>query len=233
MTELAPGQAREILPSEYIQQPWRNGRGVTRQILIWPPEAALDAFEWRISIAGVMEDGPFSRFPGYDRALMVLAGGPMILEAESDPQAMGGGSAGAAFCAKLEAGGPAARWSGNLSVHARLLGAAVTDLGVIARRGVWAASLGLWRGGASVGDVSGSEHFAGGVAVLDSASEPDFASYEVWIAPDPGPLEGALIARRGPPTERAVQWMEARSRVRVFKVVLRRAFHRQNTSPAE
>jgi environmental stress-induced protein Ves len=53
---------------------WRNGGGVTRQIAAFPPEAGLEDFHWRVSMAVVGSDGPFSVFPGVDRMLWLLSG---------------------------------------------------------------------------------------------------------------------------------------------------------------
>lgn len=75
---------RSIRASEYRIMPWRNGGGTTTEIAISPPDAGLSGkpFEWRISIADVTTDGPFSTFPGYDRHIMVIAGEGMTLETE-------------------------------------------------------------------------------------------------------------------------------------------------------
>lgn len=54
--------------------PWKNGGGVTRDVLISPLGTSLDAFDWRISIADIISNGPFSSFPGIDRKLAVLDG---------------------------------------------------------------------------------------------------------------------------------------------------------------
>lgn len=59
--------------------PWRNGGGVTREIAVWPEGAASDAFDWRISLADVAADGPFSAFPGVHRTLTVVEGEGMDL----------------------------------------------------------------------------------------------------------------------------------------------------------
>ncbi|MCC6270846.1 MAG: HutD family protein [Microbacteriaceae bacterium] len=61
-------------------EPWRNGDGVTRQILsrrrsgsdTWLP--AADDWDWRLSIADVDSSGPFSSFPGMTRILTVIEG---------------------------------------------------------------------------------------------------------------------------------------------------------------
>jgi uncharacterized protein len=55
-------------------RPWKNGQGVTTEIAIHPQGAQLDDldFSWRISRAEIRSDGPFSKFPGYNRWLVVL-----------------------------------------------------------------------------------------------------------------------------------------------------------------
>lgn len=62
--------------------PWRNGGGTTTEIAIAPEGAALsgERFLYRVSIADVSTDGPFSLFPGYDRHIMLLAGAGMTLD---------------------------------------------------------------------------------------------------------------------------------------------------------
>jgi len=68
---------RRIVPAEYRQMPWRNGGGTTTEILVAPAEGR---FVHRVSIADVASDGPFSRFEGYDRHIMLLAGRGMTLD---------------------------------------------------------------------------------------------------------------------------------------------------------
>jgi uncharacterized protein len=59
-------------------QPWRNGGGVTREVLAWPPGSGSD---WllRISVAEIERDGPFSPFPGVQRCFTVLEGAGVVL----------------------------------------------------------------------------------------------------------------------------------------------------------
>jgi len=52
-------------------QPWRNGGGLTRELLAWP---SRDDWALRISVADIRADGPFSAFPGVDRWFAVLEG---------------------------------------------------------------------------------------------------------------------------------------------------------------
>lgn len=58
---------------------WKNGGGSTTEIAIEPANASLEDFDWRISMAVVASDGPFSSFPGIDRTLTVIQGNGLIL----------------------------------------------------------------------------------------------------------------------------------------------------------
>lgn len=57
-------------------QPWKNGGGLTRELLAWP---ARDAWALRVSVADIRADGPFSAFPGVDRWFAVLEGAGVLL----------------------------------------------------------------------------------------------------------------------------------------------------------
>ena len=62
-------------PRDYLAMPWKDGGGVTEQIAIEPPDATLaSGFLWRLSMARVERSGPFSRFEGCDRTLLLLEG---------------------------------------------------------------------------------------------------------------------------------------------------------------
>ena len=68
-----------LTPADFHLMPWKNGAGRTTEIAVYPPGASLDAFLWRVSIAEVERDGPFSRFPGIDRTIVLLEGSGMRL----------------------------------------------------------------------------------------------------------------------------------------------------------
>ena len=54
-------------------QPWRNGGGVTRELLCLPAGAG-DDWTLRISVADIEADGPFSPFPGVTRWFAAVSG---------------------------------------------------------------------------------------------------------------------------------------------------------------
>src|SRR4029077_9426905 len=59
--------------------PWKNGGGSTTEIATGPAGASLEAFDWRVSMARVTSDGPFSDFASVDRTLAVVKGNGLVL----------------------------------------------------------------------------------------------------------------------------------------------------------
>lgn len=68
----------QVLKHEtYRAMPWRNGRGSTLEIARSP--ALAEDFAWRLSLADIEEDAEFSPYPGYRRALVLVAGSSLRL----------------------------------------------------------------------------------------------------------------------------------------------------------
>jgi len=112
-----------LAASRYRRMPWKNGGGETVEIAISPADSALAHFDWRISMATVATDGPFSIFPDIDRTLSILDGEGMSLEIDgSAPVFLTQASAPLAFPA-------------DLPVSATLKSGPITDLNVMTRRG--------------------------------------------------------------------------------------------------
>lgn len=59
--------------SNFKRMPWKNGGGVTTE-LFCIKDLANSTLLFRLSIASVESDGPFSHFPGLDRILLLLEG---------------------------------------------------------------------------------------------------------------------------------------------------------------
>jgi len=76
---------RVLAPGDYRRMPWKNGGGHTLEIAVDPPDADLAHFAWRVSIAAIERDGPFSSFPGVDRTLVLLSGNGMRLSGDGAP----------------------------------------------------------------------------------------------------------------------------------------------------
>jgi environmental stress-induced protein Ves len=71
--------------------PWRNGRGTTFEITIDPtPGDDGTPFRWRLSMADLTGNAPFSEIPGVDRILVVLRGDDVHLAiGGADPVPLG------------------------------------------------------------------------------------------------------------------------------------------------
>jgi environmental stress-induced protein Ves len=109
--------------SEHRRMPWKNGGGETVEVIVYPEGAGLSDFGWRVSMATVASDGPFSVFPGMDRTLAVLSGEGITLAIDGlGERLLTPKTAPLAFPA-------------DAPTTARLAGGPITDLNVMTRRG--------------------------------------------------------------------------------------------------
>jgi environmental stress-induced protein Ves len=72
-------EPRIIRAQNVAPQPWRNGGGQTRELLVWPERwqaTRQESAPWqlRISLAEVGRSGPFSAYPGVQRWFAVVEG---------------------------------------------------------------------------------------------------------------------------------------------------------------
>ena len=107
-----------IHAQECAPQPWRNGGGQTRELLVWPP---MGEWQLRISRADIAADGPFSAFPGVQRWFAVLQGAVVAL-ALPVPQT-------------LRAGDAPLEFDGAAAPDCRLLDGPTQDLNLMVRGG--------------------------------------------------------------------------------------------------
>lgn len=71
---------RELPATGYRRTRWKNGGGWTTEIAVEPADSDVGSgFDWRVSIAEIEQDGPFSPFPGVERDLFLLDGNGMDL----------------------------------------------------------------------------------------------------------------------------------------------------------
>jgi uncharacterized protein len=107
---------------DYHRMQWKNGGGETSEIVAYPEGADLTNFGWRISMAVVASNGPFSSFPKIDRTLTILEGDGLWLTVGEKRQFLGQKSEPLSFPA-------------DIPTSATLAGGAVIDLNVMTRRG--------------------------------------------------------------------------------------------------
>ena len=130
--------------ADLVPVPWKNGGGVTREI----SRRELDGvFVWRLSIADVALEGPFSAFPGLQRILTVIEGKGMVLQQPEQ----------AALAANLYE--PVA-FSGDASIEGRLPNGPCRDFNVIWNPALTKASATLIHGPREVLNPSTNENMS-------------------------------------------------------------------------
>jgi environmental stress-induced protein Ves len=114
---------RILRASGHRRMRWKNGMGETVEIVVSPDGASLDDFDWRVSMAHVGSDGPFSLFAGMDRTLCVLEGDGIALAVAERPEV------------ELSLASEPFAFPGDVAITSRLLGGPIIDLNVMTRRG--------------------------------------------------------------------------------------------------
>ena len=106
--------------ADVAEKPWRNGGGVTQELLTWPPEVAASDWQLRISVARIGRNGPFSAYPGFERWFAVLQGEGVVLRFANRRLMLG-------------AGGEPVRFEGAAAPNCDLLDGPTQDLNLMAR----------------------------------------------------------------------------------------------------
>ncbi len=107
-----------ISKQSYQVMPWKNGQGTTSEIAIFPEGSSVSTgdFLWRVSLAKVQSSGPFSKFEGFDRKLVIVDGDEIKLNQKA--------------LLPLEV----FSFSGEDDIQANLSAGPITDLGIISNR---------------------------------------------------------------------------------------------------
>lgn len=103
--------------------PWKNGGGETREIVVAPLGATLETLDWRISLATVAVDGPFSVFAGVERTLCLIRGAGLRLGIGDEPPDL------------LTVQSEPRKFPGDVPTYASLVDGAVVDINVMTRKG--------------------------------------------------------------------------------------------------
>jgi uncharacterized protein len=168
--------------------PWRNGGGVTRELMSAP---ASGDWAWRISVSDIEADGPFSVFPGVERWFSVLDGAGVELEVDGQLH-------------RLRPGDPALQRDGAATTRCRLIDGPTRDLNLMLRgargrlqpvhdRAMWhtdsSSSGGLFRLRAGDCLVQGVVHAVPARALLWFDEAPTSLSFQAAL-PMPGRAVG-------------------------------------------
>ncbi|WP_399085937.1 HutD family protein [Streptomyces sp. BBFR2] len=127
------GDVRVLRAAGRTAAPWSNGGGVTREIAAHPEGAGWSAFTWRVSLADVTRDGPYSPLPGIRRVLTVVDGAGLHLTVD--------GTAHPPLARHTPFAFPGAATTGS-----RLVSGPVVNLNVMVREGRARADVTLVRG---------------------------------------------------------------------------------------
>lgn len=119
-------------PAEYTRMRWRNGRGETAMIASGQGIDAAAKPLWRLSLATVTEDGPFSLFPEYTRILTVVSGAGLRLS-------------GADGFNETVRFGESIRFPGALDINCSLLDGPVKNLNLMYTRASMGTSVTTYR----------------------------------------------------------------------------------------
>ncbi|MGW0313056.1 HutD/Ves family protein [Streptomyces flavidovirens] len=154
---------------------WKNGGGVTREIAASPEGAGMADFDWRISLAEVEADGPFSAFSEVDRILTMAEGAGMDL-------VVGGERRLVDQCYVPQ------DFPGDVATDCRLLDGGVVNFNVMHRRGRTTARVAVVRGGL---DVAVPPNGTVVIVALDGTASFDsitLAPYDAAMTGSPGAL---------------------------------------------
>ncbi len=111
------GRVITVRLDDVLPTAWRNGGGVTRELLVVPATGEWSA---RVSVADIGADGPFSAYPGVRRWTTVLDGAGIELTIDGTKR-------------RLDADGACLAFDGAANVDARLSNGPVRDLNLMAR----------------------------------------------------------------------------------------------------
>jgi environmental stress-induced protein Ves len=156
-------------------QPWKNGGGQTRELLVWPSSTG---WSLRVSVADIEQDGLFSPFPDVERWFAVMEGAGVVLRFADGERRQGLGDAPLGF-------------AGAAAPDCRLIDGPTRDLNLMVRGGRgWMESVepgGAWTPG---GGWCGLFAAVAGVwRCADGAEGPVPARTLVWFHEPPA---GAL-----------------------------------------
>jgi len=112
-------EARHLARASYTAMPWRNGAGITHEIAREPAQG--EAFSWRLSLASLEVNGPFSSYAGYQRCVALVAGRGFRLHI------------GSAHAQELRTRGNHVLFDGASATRCELLDGPCTDLSLIVR----------------------------------------------------------------------------------------------------
>lgn len=124
-----------ILPVDHPRRvPWKNGLGFSLE-LVTDALVPGAAWTWRLALVNVPEAGPFSEYPGIDRAILLVEGAGLLLEGADKKKR------------DVPKSGKALAFAGEEPIVARPFGPGVRDANLMLVRSHWRGALELLAAG--------------------------------------------------------------------------------------
>jgi uncharacterized protein len=170
---------RVLRASDYQRMPWKNGGGTTTEI--WKAASPAGEMLWRLSIADVASDGPFSDFPGIDRWIMVISGNGMYLAIDGPG------------VKRLDRPLEPLFFPGDAKTECRLIDGPIRDFNFMIARSFGKGALQvlpLTAGmAAPLGENTAAIHALAGSVEIETNDIQELAASDTWIADQPGKVK--------------------------------------------
>jgi len=184
----ASDRSRVIPAHLYRRERWKNERGWTREIARSP---VAGDWNWRLSIAEIEEDAPFSRFDGVERELVLLSGNGLRLRFDDD------------VVRELLPPHDRVRFAGERGVQGELVDGPTQDFNLMWRRDAIDAQ--LWHRplvGPMVifvdpGSVWAVHLLAGQARFADASGLPNLSTADTALLVAPGPMRERFVLDGG------------------------------------
>jgi len=170
---------RILRSSDYQRMPWKNGGGTTTEI--WKAASPAGEMLWRLSIADVASDGPFSEFPGIDRWIMVISGKGMELTID------GLGTK------RLDRPFEPLFFPGDAKTDCRLIDGSIRDFNFMIARSFGEGTLQVLQltagMAAPLGENTAAVYVLAGSVEIESNDIRQLTTGDTWIAEQPGKVK--------------------------------------------
>ncbi len=117
-----------LSPDTFKTIPWKNGLGHTTELAI-SDGGSLDNFDWRLSIASVVNDGDFSNFSDYQRNLVLIKGEGLTLDHRNG------------YVDNLTKLLDIARFDGGCNTHGALVNGGIKDFNIMTKQTSFSANV--------------------------------------------------------------------------------------------
>ena len=171
---------RILRSADYRSIPWKNGRGVARQIAAFPADAGYESLDWQVSRPTIGRDTPFSKLAGLDRQFMLVSGNGLTLRVRSAEDRVD-------FEQRIDRPLEPFAFRGDWDVDCALAGGAIEVLNVMTRRGRAAARIEIREAGppAIVRKIAGE-------TLIVYAADP-LTAYGIWGEDGLRPDDSVLV----------------------------------------